>query len=106
MSKTRRTSRAQPERTAKSPSLCDADAQPLCIDERDVTDVYINTPYIESIRNDTSRSLMGGRQEAWLYNNLEKSKATWKVVAQRESLPRTSPTAGAISDERRLQRSS
>jgi len=53
--------------------------------DRDVTDLYYNTAYVASIANDTNRSLMGGKQERWLYNNLIESKkrgATWKIVGQ------------------------
>jgi alkaline phosphatase D len=35
--------------------------------------------------NDTNRSLMGGKQEKWLYHNLVKSQnrgATWKLITQ------------------------
>ncbi|PWN43876.1 hypothetical protein IE81DRAFT_311641 [Ceraceosorus guamensis] len=47
--------------------------------DRDVTDLYYNTAYIESISNDTARSLMGGKQENWLYDKLAASRSTWKV---------------------------
>lgn len=39
--------------------------------------------YIDAIRNDASRTIMGGRQENWFYRQLKESKergATWRVV--------------------------
>lgn len=53
--------------------------------DRDITDVYYNTDYVASISNDTNRSLMGGKQERWFYDNLQKSQnrgAIWKIVGQ------------------------
>ncbi|CAO1615251.1 unnamed protein product [Parajaminaea phylloscopi] len=53
--------------------------------ERDITDVYYNTAQVAAISNDTQRSLMGGKQEAWFYDELVKSNkrgATWKIVGQ------------------------
>ncbi|EPQ32001.1 uncharacterized protein PFL1_00199 [Pseudozyma flocculosa PF-1] len=53
--------------------------------DRDITDVYWNTDAITAVSNDTARSLMGGKQEKWFYDNLIKSKqrgATWKIVGQ------------------------
>ncbi len=53
--------------------------------DRDITDVYWNTAAIGAISNETDRSLMGGKQEKWLYSNLinsEQRGAIWKVVGQ------------------------
>ncbi|GAC76823.1 hypothetical protein PANT_22c00227 [Moesziomyces antarcticus T-34] len=53
--------------------------------DRDLTDVYWNTDAVAAISNDTDRSLMGGKQEQWLYSGLVNSEsrgATWKIVAQ------------------------
>jgi alkaline phosphatase D len=53
--------------------------------DRDLTDLYYNTDYVASIANDTNRSLMGGKQERWLYQNLVESQqrgATWKIIGQ------------------------
>lgn len=53
--------------------------------DRDLTDVYWNTDAVAAISNDTDRSLMGGKQEQWLYRNMIASQqrgTTWKIVAQ------------------------
>ncbi|SNX83007.1 related to alkaline phosphatase [Melanopsichium pennsylvanicum] len=53
--------------------------------DRDITDIYWNTPQIAALSNDTDRSLMGGKQEQWLYRNMIKSEergATWKILSQ------------------------
>lgn len=53
--------------------------------DRDITDLYYNTAQIAAVSNDTDRSLMGGKQERWLYRNMIDSQqrgATWKVVGQ------------------------
>ncbi|CAO1612807.1 unnamed protein product [Sympodiomycopsis kandeliae] len=53
--------------------------------ERDLTDLYYNTPQVAALSNDTQRSLMGGRQEAWLYHQLvngQRQNKIWKMVAQ------------------------
>lgn len=52
---------------------------------RDITDVYYNTPYVASISNDENRSMMGGKQEQWFYDQLlasQKRKAKWRIVGQ------------------------
>ena len=52
---------------------------------RDITDVYYNTAEIEAISNDTDRSLMGAKQERWLYSNIVESQqrgAVWKIIGQ------------------------
>ncbi|KAL8359046.1 hypothetical protein RB598_007752 [Gaeumannomyces tritici] len=51
--------------------------------DRSVTDLYWNTPYVDAIRGEASRSLMGPRQESWFYRTLRDSKrrgAAWRVV--------------------------
>ncbi|KAL9937193.1 hypothetical protein V8E36_003602 [Tilletia maclaganii] len=58
--------------------------------ERDITDFYYNTDVIAAMSNDTNRSLMGGKQEQWLYNNLandQKSGIKWKIVGQQIIAP-------------------
>ncbi|PWN87274.1 hypothetical protein FA10DRAFT_297687 [Acaromyces ingoldii] len=53
--------------------------------DRDITDLYYNTAEVASLANDTARSLMGGKQERWLYHNLihsQKRGATWKLIGQ------------------------
>ncbi|KAJ5751350.1 hypothetical protein N7533_008378 [Penicillium manginii] len=41
--------------------------------DRSITDTYAKTKYINKIKDDASRTLMGSRQEAWLQRNLIKS---------------------------------
>ncbi|KAI9671500.1 MAG: hypothetical protein M1817_003551 [Caeruleum heppii] len=51
--------------------------------DRGITDLYWNTDYINSISNDASRTLMGGRQENWFYDQLSSSKergAAWRII--------------------------
>jgi alkaline phosphatase D len=51
--------------------------------DRSITDLYWNTDYIDQIANDGGRSLMGSRQENWMYRTLSESAkrgATWRVV--------------------------
>jgi len=51
--------------------------------DRSITDLYWNTDYIGDIANDAGRSLMGSRQENWMYRTLSESAkrgATWRVV--------------------------
>ncbi|KAI0842132.1 PhoD-like phosphatase-domain-containing protein, partial [Hypoxylon sp. FL0890] len=51
--------------------------------DRSITDLNWNTEYIDLIRNDASRSLMGSHQEHWFYNQLSKSSergATWRII--------------------------
>ncbi|KAI9794943.1 MAG: hypothetical protein M1833_007317 [Piccolia ochrophora] len=51
--------------------------------DRSITDLYWNTDYVHEISNEGSRSLMGGRQENWFYNQLSESNnrgATWRLI--------------------------
>ncbi|KAK5939260.1 hypothetical protein PMZ80_008563 [Knufia obscura] len=51
--------------------------------DRSITDLYWNTDYIHQISNDAGRSMMGSRQENWLYNQLTESHqrgATWRLI--------------------------
>ncbi|KAI0022599.1 alkaline phosphatase-like protein [Xylariomycetidae sp. FL0641] len=51
--------------------------------DRSITSLTWNDNYIDMIRNDASRSLMGSHQENWFYNQLSQSAnrgATWRVV--------------------------
>lgn len=53
--------------------------------DRDITDLYYNTAQIAAVSNDTDRSLMGGKQEQWLYRNMIYSQqrgASWRVLSQ------------------------
>ncbi|PKS10107.1 hypothetical protein jhhlp_001857 [Lomentospora prolificans] len=51
--------------------------------DRSITSLGWNDNYIDLIRDDPSRTLMGGRQESWFYRSLSESKergATWRIV--------------------------
>ncbi|KAK6354597.1 hypothetical protein TWF696_003739 [Orbilia brochopaga] len=51
--------------------------------DRSLAELYFNHDYIDSISNEASRSMMGGRQEAWFYRQLSESKkrgATWRII--------------------------
>ncbi|CEJ93841.1 hypothetical protein VHEMI09407 [[Torrubiella] hemipterigena] len=51
--------------------------------DRSITDLYWNSQYINSIKDDPSRSLMGARQESWFYRSLSQSNdrgAKWRII--------------------------
>ncbi|KAK4103299.1 alkaline phosphatase-like protein [Parathielavia hyrcaniae] len=51
--------------------------------DRSITSLGWNDNYIDLIRNDASRSLMGSRQENWFYRQLNESSnrgAAWRVI--------------------------
>ncbi|KAL1582624.1 hypothetical protein WHR41_08566 [Cladosporium halotolerans] len=51
--------------------------------DRSITDLYWNTDYIHAIADDAGRTMMGSRQENWLYNELSASAArgaAWRLV--------------------------
>lgn len=51
--------------------------------DRSITSLGWNDGYIDLIKDEASRSLMGGRQEKWFYRKLSESKArgaTWRVI--------------------------
>ncbi|OTA96927.1 hypothetical protein M434DRAFT_388788 [Hypoxylon sp. CO27-5] len=51
--------------------------------DRSITDLSWNSEYIDLIRNDASRSLMGSHQENWFYSQLSRSSergATWRII--------------------------
>ncbi|ELU41830.1 tho2 protein [Rhizoctonia solani AG-1 IA] len=53
--------------------------------DRDVTDVYYNTQYVDSIHKGENRSIMGLKQEKWLEQQLLNSKsrgAVWRIIGQ------------------------
>ncbi|KAI5118113.1 hypothetical protein M0805_003467 [Coniferiporia weirii] len=53
--------------------------------DRDLTDVYYNTEYVNTISSFSNRSLMGLDQENWFFDSLLQSKsrgAVWRVVGQ------------------------
>ncbi|GKT44509.1 alkaline phosphatase D [Colletotrichum spaethianum] len=51
--------------------------------DRSITSLGWNDEYIDLIRDDPSRTLMGSRQENWFYRSLSESNergATWRLV--------------------------
>jgi alkaline phosphatase D len=51
--------------------------------DRSITSLGWNDKYIDLIRNDASRSLMGSHQENWFYNQLSQSSkrgAAWRII--------------------------
>ncbi|KAJ4268834.1 hypothetical protein NW762_002904 [Fusarium torreyae] len=51
--------------------------------DRSITSLDWNDNYIDMIRDDPSRTLMGSRQENWLYKSLSESKergAAWRII--------------------------
>ncbi|PAV19531.1 alkaline phosphatase [Pyrrhoderma noxium] len=53
--------------------------------DRDLTDVYYNTEYVNTISAFENRSLMGFPQENWFHTTLSESKdrgAIWRIVGQ------------------------
>ncbi|KAH7066976.1 phosphodiesterase/alkaline phosphatase D precursor [Paraphoma chrysanthemicola] len=64
--------------------------------DRSITDLYWNTDYIREIANDAGRSLMGSRQENWMYRTLSESAergATWRVVGSQILFSRVDQSA-------------
>jgi alkaline phosphatase D len=64
--------------------------------DRSITDLYWNTDYIHDISNDAGRSLMGSRQENWMYRTLSESSkrgATWRVVGSQIVFSRVNQSA-------------
>ncbi|KAI6780116.1 uncharacterized protein J7T54_004248 [Emericellopsis cladophorae] len=53
------------------------------VHDRSITSLGWNDDYIDLIRDDPSRTLMGARQEHWFYNSLSisaKRGATWRLI--------------------------
>lgn len=62
-----------------------------------------NDDYIDLIRDDPSRTLMGARQENWFYNSLSTSAqrgATWRLVGNQIIISRLlEDDEGALSGD-------
>jgi alkaline phosphatase D len=50
--------------------------------QRDITDSNGNREYLDKIRDEQGRSVLGNNQENWFFRKLRESKAKWKVVGQ------------------------
>ena len=64
-------------------------------------DVGENDDYINLIRDDASRTLMGSRQENWFYNQLSDSAdrgATWRIVGNQIIFSRIVESFGVNGD--------
>lgn len=69
--------------------------------DRSITSLDWNDDYIDLIRDDASRTLMGSRQENWFYNELSKSSkrgATWRVVGNQILFSRIYESYGLSGD--------
>lgn len=68
--------------------------------DRSITSLGTNDEYIELIRDDPSRTLMGGRQEKWFFKQLSESKqrsATWRVVGNQIVFSRILDSKGVLT---------
>ncbi|KAK3489867.1 PhoD-like phosphatase-domain-containing protein [Neurospora crassa] len=68
--------------------------------DRSITSTGNNDAYIEAIRDDPSRTLMGGRQEKWFFRQLSESKqraATWRVVGNQIVFSRILDSKGELT---------
>lgn len=50
--------------------------------DRAITDLGWNDEYLDKIRDEHSRSLLGPRQETWFYEQLKESSAKWRIIGQ------------------------
>lgn len=71
--------------------------------DRSITDVGWNSAYIQDIRNDPGRSLMGQAQEGWFYRQLSESaarNATWRIIGNQIVFSRMNITSwfGSIEE--------
>ncbi|EER26603.1 alkaline phosphatase family protein [Coccidioides posadasii C735 delta SOWgp] len=51
--------------------------------DRSITNLYWNKDYVDQLKNEPNRSLMGSKQENWLYRNLIQSAkrgAKWRII--------------------------
>jgi len=72
--------------------------------DRSITDLYWNTDYIHQISNDAGRTMMGSRQENWLYGQLTESQqrgATWRLIGSQTVFSRVNLSL-ALGDENPL----
>ncbi|KAL8890857.1 MAG: hypothetical protein Q9192_005815 [Flavoplaca navasiana] len=69
--------------------------------DRSITTLGENNDYIDLIRDDASRTLMGSRQENWFYNQLSDSAdrgATWRIVGNQIIFSRIVESFGINGD--------
>ena len=64
--------------------------------DRSITTLDWNDQYIYEISDDAGRSMMGGRQENWFYNNLIESAdrgAVWRIIGSQTVFSRINTTS-------------
>ncbi|KAI1203031.1 alkaline phosphatase-like protein [Nemania serpens] len=69
--------------------------------DRSITSLDWNDEYIDLIRDDASRTLMGPRQESWFYKELSKSSkrgAAWRIVGNQILFSRIYESYGLSGD--------
>ncbi|KAI2638100.1 alkaline phosphatase-like protein [Xylaria nigripes] len=70
--------------------------------DRSITSLGWNNDYIDLIRNEASRSLMGSAQEHWFYNELSKSSkrgAAWRIVGSQVIFSRIFEGGNSLSGD-------
>ncbi|KAK3681138.1 alkaline phosphatase-like protein [Podospora appendiculata] len=70
--------------------------------DRSITSLGWNDAYIDLIRDDASRTLMGSHQENWFYNQMSQSAArgaTWRVVPNQIVFSRILSASGGLSGD-------
>lgn len=66
--------------------------------DRSITSLDWNDGYIDMIRDDPSRTLMGSRQENWFYKSLTESKdrgAAWRIIGNQIIFSRITENYGS-----------
>jgi len=66
--------------------------------DRSITSLNWNDGYIDLIRDDASRTLMGSRQENWFYKSLSESKdrgAAWRIIGNQIIFSRITENYGS-----------
>ncbi|KAI1434496.1 alkaline phosphatase-like protein [Xylaria sp. CBS 124048] len=69
--------------------------------DRSITSLGWNEDYIDLIRDDASRSLMGPHQESWFYNQLSASSkrgAAWRIIGNQILFSRIFESSGLSGD--------
>ncbi|RCI15920.1 hypothetical protein L249_2835 [Ophiocordyceps polyrhachis-furcata BCC 54312] len=70
--------------------------------DRSITTLDWNDHYIDRIRNDPSRTLMGSRQERWFYRSLSESQsrgARWRIIGNQIVFSRVLDKTGALAND-------
>ncbi|KAB5528007.1 PhoD-like phosphatase-domain-containing protein [Coniochaeta sp. 2T2.1] len=70
--------------------------------DRSITSLGWNDGYVDLIRDEASRTLMGSRQEHWFYNTLSGSAqrgATWRIIGNQIIFSRIAEGSGKLSGD-------